>query len=210
MKELQGNLKNIISDFADGKIKHVNVYLEGVGMIFVSRSKNGLIGGFSDSSLKAAEDDHLTSILNPDFTLKSFHRQIANANTSYYLYGDASYLKSPGGLQKMLQDQQTAKNVPLYVKTLSLLMYSLLQWASNTSDDDFEVELLDKSTAGKMGLKSPCILVRASTFKKLGMTFLVRSLKWQYTMMRRFKKEPISTYRPANIPGSRGIIRKRK
>lgn len=209
MKELQGNIKDIISDFADGKTKRVNVYLEGVGVIFVSRSKDGIIGGFIDPSLKGAEDDHLTSILNPDYTLKSFHRQIANANTSYYLYGEASYLKSSDGLHKMLQDQQTARNVPFYMKALLLLIYNLLQWGSTWSDDT-EVELLDKSTTEKMGLKSPCIIVRASAFKKLGMVFLVRSLKWQYAMMRRFKREPISTYRPANIPGSRGIIRKRK
>lgn len=209
MKELQGNIKDIISDFADGKIKRVNVYLEGVGVVFVSRSKDGIIGGFIDPSLKGAKDDHMTSILNPDFTLKSFHRQIANANTSYYLYGEASYLKSPNGLHKMLQDQQTAKNVPFYMKTLLLLIYSLLQWGSTWSDDT-DVELLDKSTLGKMGLKSPCIIVRASAFKKLGMTFLIRSVKWQYAIMRRFKREPISTYRPVNIPGSRGIIRKRK
>jgi hypothetical protein len=86
----------------------------------------------------------------------------------------------------------------------------LLQWAANTSDNDFEVELLDKSTAGKIGLKSPCIIVNASTFKSLGMTFVVKSLQLQYAMIRRFKKEPVSTYRPVNIPGSRGIVRKRK
>jgi hypothetical protein len=130
MKELQGNIKDIISDFADGKIKRVNVYLEGVGVVFVSRSKDGIIGGFIDPSLKGAKDDHVTSILNPDFTLKSFHRQIANASTSYYLYGEASYLKSPNGLHKMLQDQQTV-NVPFYMRTLLLLIYSLLQWGIN-------------------------------------------------------------------------------
>jgi hypothetical protein len=115
MKELQGKIKDIISDFADGKIKRVDVYLEGVCMIFVSRCKDGIISGFIDPSLKGAEDDHVTSILNPDSALKSLHRKIANANTSYYLYGEASYLKSPDGLHKMLQDQQTAKRMSHFI-----------------------------------------------------------------------------------------------
>jgi len=209
MKEPPSNSKDIISDFADGKIKRVNVYLEGVGIIFVSRSKDGIIAGFIDPSLKGAEDDHVTFLLNPDYTLKSFHRQIANAKESYYLHGEASYLESPNGLHKMLQDQQTAKNTPFYMKSLLLLIYYLLQWGATLSKDS-KVEILDESIARKMGLDSPCLNIRAPTFKKLGMTLLVRSFKWQYAMMRQFKKEPISAYRPLNIPGSKGTIRKRR
>ncbi len=211
MKEVQNELKEILLGFADGKIKRINVYVEGVCGLFVSRSTDGMIMGYIDPSLREAEDDHLTSIINPDFTLRSFHRQIADKNASYYLYGEATYLKSTYGLHKLLQDMQSAANVPFYMKSLQLLMYNALRWAESTGFESIKgIEVLAEPVARNMGLKSPCIIIRTSASKRLGLTLIVNLLRLQYAIMKQTRRDLNSRHRPRDIPGSRMVIRKRK
>lgn len=163
------DLREVFRAFHEGRMKRINIYLEGFGGFFLSRVKDGFVVGYVDRNKRIGIDDHAT-VFYGKRGLEGLHRKVSDSQNAVYMRPEAVYMTSPEGLGKLLQDMQRRKDISAYGKIVTFLVYQALGVGLRQGlkmGESGRVRLLDDVEAQKKGLRSPGLYLKPSFLEML-------------------------------------------
>lgn len=187
--------------FYNHEIEHLNLYIEGFGGLFLSRTKDGMVMGYKDKNMQLGINDHVT-VLFDEHELKGLHRKVIDVETDVYMTYGVDYFQSSDGNKKLMQDMQKRGDVPLVIKLLLPLIYRTLSWVFEGTHHR-SARVLENSEARKLGMKPPCIYVKLGYVDRIflpvyGKTILLQNLVNRF----RFGEKPSGVFVEQDYPGS--------
>lgn len=201
------NISKLIKDFYNRKKDNFNMYIEGFGGIFVKRTKDGMVLGYTDKTKRFGLDDHVTIFFGKS-ELKGIHRKVADSNTEVYMKFNENYFQSPSGIKSLMTDIQRRSDVPKIMRALMPILYENLKYIY-TESGFASANILKDSQAKALGMESPCLYINPGLIKKFILIPLDKIIRFQQkTYMEKFKGNANKGFKEQNIPGN--IITKRK
>lgn len=176
------------------KYERFTIYINGTE-IFVSKSADGFIAGYTDKKFRAGSDDHVTFLFTKDEKqIQKIHRTVEDNEDRKYIYIDLNYFKSGQNLRQYFKDLQSEK-IPTLQKITLFLMYYMLYWANRQDPKKGKIEILDEETAKKLDKKYPSIIIKLNFVDRL---IFHRMMNTSATLI---KRQLLKKAEEQNVPG---------
>lgn len=182
--------------------KRLTIYINGIE-IFLSKSSDGFVAGYTNEQFKAGTDDHVTFLFGKkEKQIQKVHRTVDSDEDRKYIYIDLNYFKTGQSIKQYFKDLQAVK-IPKLQKITLFLIYYMLHWAWSPTLKSGKVEVLDKETANKLGLNYPTIIIKLNLVQRL---IFHRMMTTSETLI---KKQLLKKAREQNVPGYKVRIDKK-
>jgi hypothetical protein len=196
----ENQVLKLMRAFYNHEIDDFNLYVEGFGGLFISRTKDGMVMGFVDKNKRFGPDDHVTVFFDRQ-GLKGLHRKVGDAGTDVYMTYNVEYFQSPEGIRKLVQDMQNKRDMPFYLKTLLMVLYKLMRMFYGAGFKN--AVILEEPDAQKLGMKSPCIFVRPGDLVSSTLPLYNWTIRFQrFLHMSKFGERLSEGFAEQHFPGS--------
>jgi hypothetical protein len=177
--------------FCNREIRHFNVYVEGFGEIFIRRVKDGMVIGYRDKNKHFGIDDHVT-ILFDRHGIKDIHRTVGDISNVVFMKYNIDYFSSPDGIGKLLRDTQEQRGISFATKMLFVVVYKQFNRVFEEGLQVKSFRVLSDSEAQELGMKSPCVYVKAGYAERILFLPLYKIIMQLVSgaFMHRFGKKP--------------------
>jgi len=201
--EINEGVLKLVGAFYNYEIDDLNLYIEGFGGLFLRRTKDAIVMGYTDKRKRFGKDDHVTLFVD-NYQMRGLHRKVSDAETDVYMRYNIDYFQSPEGIRKLAQDMQKGTDVPIYMKPLLLLLYNVLNVMFHRAQSSCrDIRILEDSEARRLGMKSPCIFAKLGYIERLTLPIYGDTIVLQsFIHALKFREKSSNGFTEQRFPGS--------
>lgn len=198
----QEETARVLRNFYERKTDRLNVYLPGIGALFVARTTDGISIGYLEKNKRFGYDDHTTIIFDLQ-GIKGIHRTVSDNSSVVYMKPNIEYIIHNNGARSVLQEIEQQGKMPFPAKAIWMMIFRTLNWASDSGNKiSKNVTTLTEEQANELGVKSPCLYIKPELSQSLIIPLFNVLIRFQsYGYSRMFGKRITAGFIPGAFPG---------